>query len=144
MTHEAMPIGGDGRVAAASAQVRLVGRFALGVELVWALEPTLRDCEHTGIGVEPVRRYIADQVQAVPSMNIEDNTVEIARMVQRHLAGPDEASQRHSNSDEAPTGWWPPCPRHPNYHPMRAQVIQDIACWVCPETGAVGTAIGSL
>lgn len=134
MTDEPMRVGGAGTAAAAPMQLRLVGRFALGVELVWALEPTLRDCEHTGIGVEPVRRYIADQEQVVPSMNIEDNTVHIATMVQRHLAGPDETA----------VGQWPPCPRHPHQHPLRPQVIQDVACWVCPETGAAGTAIGSL
>jgi len=27
---------------------------------------------------------------------------------------------------------------------LRAQLIEGIACWVCPEIGAVPTAIGSL
>jgi hypothetical protein len=135
MTDGTVPGGG-----AASAQVRLLGRYALGVELVWALEPTLRDCRHTGIDVERARRYIADQVQAVPTMSTVDNIVHITGMVQQHLAGSDGAGR----PDEAAVGWWPPCPRHPHHHPLRPQVIQDIACWVCPETGAVASAIGSL
>jgi len=57
------------------------------------------------------------------SMNIEANIAQVAKLVQRYLAGFEETGQRHRHPDEPAGGWWPPCPQHHNYHPLRAQVI---------------------
>jgi hypothetical protein len=44
---------------------------------------------------------------------------------------------------QAPTNW-PPCPRHPRAHPMRAMVQDDAAVWVCPVDDALVSVIGTL
>lgn len=44
---------------------------------------------------------------------------------------------------QAPTNW-PPCPRHPTAHPMRAMARNDTAVWVCPIDDSPVTMIGTL
>lgn len=39
---------------------------------------------------------------------------------------------------------WPPCPRHPSTHPMRAMVLSEVAVWVCPVEDTRGAAVGTL
>ena len=36
----------------------------------------------------------------------------------------------------APTNW-PPCPRHPNNHPMTVSIRDSVAVWTCPADDAV-------
>lgn len=39
---------------------------------------------------------------------------------------------------------WPPCPRHPGAHPLRAMVQDDVAVWVCPVDNLLASVIGTL
>ena len=39
---------------------------------------------------------------------------------------------------------WPPCPRHPETHPMSATRRDDVALWICPVDRKPIAAIGSL
>ena len=43
----------------------------------------------------------------------------------------------------APTNW-PPCPQHPDTHPLIATVVEGVATWVCPREGTPCSAVGSL
>jgi hypothetical protein len=38
---------------------------------------------------------------------------------------------------------WPPCPLHPDRHPLTPGFRQNIAFWCCPTTGEVSTPIGA-
>lgn len=38
---------------------------------------------------------------------------------------------------------WPPCPDHPDSHPLRAVVLDEVAVWSCPK-GAYRRTIGGL
>lgn len=39
---------------------------------------------------------------------------------------------------------WPPCPQHPNSHPMQATTRDDAAVWVCPTDQTIVSPIGAL
>jgi len=39
---------------------------------------------------------------------------------------------------------WPPCPLHPNGHPLEAGVVAGRAFWRCPKSSAAVVEIGSL
>lgn len=39
---------------------------------------------------------------------------------------------------------WPPCPHHPESHPMAARVLDGHPMWTCPRDGRPVVAIGSL
>ncbi len=42
----------------------------------------------------------------------------------------------------APTNW-PPCPRHPETHPLSAATRGSVAWWVCPADGTTFAVIGA-
>lgn len=37
---------------------------------------------------------------------------------------------------------WPPCPQHPDNHPLRPTVVGSDAVWVCPADDSVVATIG--
>ena len=39
---------------------------------------------------------------------------------------------------------WPPCPRHPSTHPLRAVARHGAAVWVCPTADVVVAGVGEL
>jgi hypothetical protein len=39
---------------------------------------------------------------------------------------------------------WPPCPRHPDGHPLRARAVDGVPTWVCPTDANPVCAVGSL
>ncbi|HWU23969.1 MAG TPA: hypothetical protein VN088_20700 [Nocardioides sp.] len=39
---------------------------------------------------------------------------------------------------------WPPCPRHPNTHPMAASTRDAAAVWMCPADAVVIVPVGEL
>lgn len=43
----------------------------------------------------------------------------------------------------APTNW-PPCPHHPDNHPMEVSTQDAAAVWTCPVDGAVISPVGEL
>ena len=44
---------------------------------------------------------------------------------------------------DSPTNW-PPCPRHPVTHPLRVEVRDGAATWVCPRDQVTVALVGSL
>lgn len=38
---------------------------------------------------------------------------------------------------------WPHCPGHPDSHPLRARVLDGVACWVCGDSTVIA-AVGDL
>jgi hypothetical protein len=44
---------------------------------------------------------------------------------------------------QAPTNW-PPCPNHPDSHPLAASTRERRAVWVCPSDGTPFSPVGSL
>ncbi|MER7689564.1 hypothetical protein [Streptomyces sp. NPDC097610] len=38
---------------------------------------------------------------------------------------------------EGESAVWPPCPAHPDSHPLSATVVEGVAVWVCPKEGEV-------
>jgi len=71
----------------------------MGVELMWASEPVLR--EHAGIPVELVRQHLAAGAPVISMLNIESNIVQVAMVVQRYLAGSDDTDQPHRQRAQA-------------------------------------------
>lgn len=43
----------------------------------------------------------------------------------------------------SPTNW-PPCPRHPDSHPLVAEIVDDVAVWMCPRDATAISPIGGL
>jgi len=39
---------------------------------------------------------------------------------------------------------WPPCPNHPDTHPLWVSMIRGIATWTCPRDGTAIAPVGSL
>jgi hypothetical protein len=39
---------------------------------------------------------------------------------------------------------WPPCPTHPDSHPLVAEVVGDVAVWMCPADSMPVASIGAL
>jgi len=44
---------------------------------------------------------------------------------------------------EAPTNW-PPCPHHPNSHPMKVSTSEAAAMWTCPADEAPIAPVGAV
>ncbi len=38
---------------------------------------------------------------------------------------------------------WPPCPNHPDNHPLQATVVESHAMWTCPTDRSVARPIGA-
>jgi hypothetical protein len=43
----------------------------------------------------------------------------------------------------SPTNW-PPCPTHPNSHPLVAEIVGEVAVWMCPADSMPVAPIGAL
>ena len=39
---------------------------------------------------------------------------------------------------------WPPCPEHPDTHPLAPQEREGLSVWACPRDGSVAFEIGAL
>ncbi|GAA5142059.1 hypothetical protein GCM10023340_04930 [Nocardioides marinquilinus] len=117
-----------------------------------ALEPVLRDLRRTQTE-EPVvyDSSWANDLPDQPAAMVGGPTG--ARGVSVLLAD-DEATRVASAADQvqeyvieslltAPTNW-PPCPHHPETHPLEAHVVDDVAAWVCPRGGGVVAPVGGL
>jgi hypothetical protein len=46
-------------------------------------------------------------------------------------------------SHHRPTNW-PPCPLHPDTHPLEVGLVQDDVVWLCPSTGRAQARVGGL
>ncbi|MFC3573567.1 hypothetical protein ACFOZ0_09845 [Streptomyces yaanensis] len=45
---------------------------------------------------------------------------------------------------EGASAVWPPCPAHPDTHPLTATVVEGKAVWACPRSGVAVAFIGEL
>ena len=39
---------------------------------------------------------------------------------------------------------WPPCPEHPDRHPLEPVLREGTAAWACPKTGTLAAPLGEL
>ncbi len=114
-----------------------------------ALEPVLRDIESTGAPTprigdadwanEAAMLWSADGsgmgVTVTATDPEADRTAKAADQVQEWVI--------EELWGQAATNW-PPCPNHPDSHPLSAEVRDDVAVWVCPRERTVFAAVGSL
>ena len=117
------------------------------------MEPVLRDLRSTGVATPRVQStdwtHDTDLASAVlhgrddagtgvyvsRSASVPEQAASMADQVQEWAI---EELWDHSSTN------WPPCPRHPTSHPMRATVQGATAVWVCPVDEALVTEIGNL
>lgn len=121
--------------------------------LTAALAPVLRDLRRTG-GPVPIvedRDWTNDPAAPSAMLGSADGTAagvyatrsaaqaervaEVAGRVQEWAI---EELWRDSRTN------WPPCPRHPASHPMRAQVCHGVAVWQCPADDVDVVPVGRL
>ncbi|WP_050758290.1 hypothetical protein [Xylanimonas cellulosilytica] len=118
-----------------------------------AMEPVLRDLRGAGLVVPRIEDHDwADHPDVVSVMvwspdgsgtgvsvsrsaPLYDRVAAMADQVQEWAI--EELWGRASTS-------WPECPRHPDSHPMRATVRDDVAVWSCPADGTPFSEIGAL
>jgi hypothetical protein len=117
-----------------------------------AMEPVLRDL--AGTGVAP--RIEDDDWTGDPnhpsvmlwSPDGSGTGVSVARfdpLVERVASVTDQVQEWAIEElwGKASTNW-PPCPQHPNGHPMKATTRDGAAVWVCPADEALMARIGQL
>lgn len=116
-----------------------------------ALQPVLRDIRATGAPEPDIRddaswSYSAAAmlwgrdgtgmgVSVDPAEPQVDRVARVADQVQEWVI-----EERWGN---AATNW-PPCPRHPQTHPLTAAVVGDVATWTCPADGMPISPVGQL
>jgi len=118
-----------------------------------AVEPVLRDLARTGMDPPRFddddwigdREYVSAMMWSVDgsgsglsvqrAASLEDRIAQAADQVQE-WAIEDQlwGSGRSTN--------WPPCPNHPETHPLQANVVGSKPMWVCPADLSVVAPIG--
>lgn len=124
--------------------------------LAEALAPVLRDVERAGL-IAPLvddTDWIghADYVSAMMWDRTRDSATGVsvprhAGLVTRVVVAADQVQDWVIESQlwgSAPTNW-PPCPVHPDTHPLRALLARDLtAVWTCPHDDATIAPIGEV
>jgi hypothetical protein len=117
------------------------------------MEPVLRDLR--GVEIVPARieddDWTGDQDSASAMLWSSDGSgtgvyvSRSAQAVERIAAMADQVQDWAIEElwGQASTNW-PPCPQHPNGHPMKATTRGDAAVWVCPVDGTVVSLVGAL
>lgn len=120
--------------------------------LAEAVEPVLRDLARAGLAVPRFEDvdWVGDP-EYVSSMMWDDSgsgsgvSVRCAAPVEERVAEAADQVQEWAIEGQlwgsAPTNW-PPCPHHPDNHPLRARVLRASAVWVCPADESVVAPIG--
>lgn len=118
-----------------------------------ALVPVLRDLESSGITSPRIEATDWSGEPDWPSVMLWSPTgsgmgarvSRVARMFERVASVADQVKKFVIEElwSYAPTNW-PPCPRHPTTHPMKAMVQEDAAVWVCPIDDSRMALIGAL
>jgi hypothetical protein len=121
--------------------------------LMQSLEPVLRDIRASGMPEPEVRDgdWLDDPqfssawlcssdgsavgVRVMWAAAEADRVVEVADQVQEWLV--------HELIGTSATNW-PPCPNHPDNHPLMAWTRGRIAMWICPSDGTQFSPLGSL
>lgn len=117
-----------------------------------ALAPILRDLGRAGI--EPPtfdgRDWMGDPDYAAVMMWSADGSGtglsvrRTASLVDRVVSAADQVQEWAIEGQL--WGWsstnWPPCPQHPDNHPLQPAVVGPDALWICPVSRAVVAPIG--
>ena len=121
--------------------------------LVDALGPVLRDIRATGVPEPEVRdEDWADDPELATAMLCDARGGCTGVRVDRSEPEPHRIAMMADQVQEwvieelwptAPTNW-PPCPDHPDTHPLTAKVAHGDAMWTCPADGSTVVAVGSL
>jgi hypothetical protein len=118
-----------------------------------AMEPVLRDLR--GVGIAPPRieydEWTDDPDSASAMMWSPDGSgtgVYVSRLApefERVAAVADQIQEWAIEElwGQGPTNW-PPCPQHPDRHPMKAATRDGAAVWECPVDETFISPIGSL
>lgn len=118
-----------------------------------ALEPVLRDIRASGAPVPRIgdEDWAADPEVASAMLFSDDSNGAGFRV---RLGGP--AADRIADVADQVQDWvidelmgttatnWPPCPHHPDSHPLRAAVHDGVATWLCPSDATPFSPVGSL
>lgn len=118
-----------------------------------ALEPVLRDLQSAGIDAPRIddSDWTGDP-ESPSAMLWSPDGSGTGVYVAKSASSPERvASMADQVQDWAieelwshlPTNW-PPCPQHPNSHPLKATTQDAAAVWVCPTDDHVVAAIGAL
>lgn len=145
--------GADARVRAQGVSGHALGSMFMDEVLRQAMEPVLRDLR--GAGVAPPRveddDWTDDADCASAMLWSPDGSgrgVYVSRLVpecERVAAVADQVQEWVIEElwGQAPTNW-PPCPRHPDHHPMRAVPREGAAVWECPADETLVSPVGAL
>ena len=118
-----------------------------------AMEPVLRDLQGAGIAAPRIEDDDWTGDPDLPSVMLRSpdgsaTGVSVARFdaVFERIASAADQVQEWAIEElwgHASTNW-PPCPQHPNSHPMKATTRDGAAVWVCPADDALVSKIGEL
>jgi hypothetical protein len=118
-----------------------------------ALSPVITDLRATGAPVPAIddKDWVGDPTQASAMLRSPDGSAtgiritlsaaesdRIAAMADQVQEWAIEELWGHAETN------WPPCPQHPDTHPLAPLSRYGIASWTCPLDGTSFSAIGSL
>jgi hypothetical protein len=121
--------------------------------LAEALKPVLRDLKSTGAPLPEVREedwaadparevaYLVSQDGSMSGIAVELNAAEVDRTVWVTDQVQDWVIEELQGTT---TTNWPPCPNHPETHPLRCAARGADARWVCPHDGTTFQHVGLL
>jgi hypothetical protein len=121
------------RVALAPVLCDVAATTAVVLEVTEARD----DLSGDGRSARLVSPHIASMgVWFVEGMSSDEAVAEVAGIVQ-------EVVIKELWRSDLPVSW-PPCPLHPNAHPLEAGVVAGRSVWRCPKSSAEIVEIGSL
>ena len=117
-----------------------------------AVEPVLRDLDRAGLDAPRFEDddWIGDSDYASSMMWAADGSRSgfavrrAAPLAERVAQAADQVQEWAIEGQlwgSAPTNW-PPCPHHPETHPLAPSAAGSVAVWVCPADQVVVTPIG--
>jgi hypothetical protein len=126
--------------------------------LLRALEPVFRDLQSCGVPLPEVREvdWTTPAGADVPFMAYAMLWSQDGSGVRISLSLIDSEPDRVASAADQVQEWaiedlwpdaltnWPPCPAHPNNHPLASATDDWVAVWVCPKDGSRVSPIGSL
>jgi hypothetical protein len=121
--------------------------------LARAMEPVLRDLPTAGIAEPRITGDDwTDNPDTATAMLWSSNGSGTGVYISRSATEPDRTAMITDQIQdwaieqlwgESATNW-PPCPNHPESHPMKASTREGVARWVCPTDGMPFSPIGDL
>ena len=118
-----------------------------------ALKPVLRDLQSTGVAAPRIEDVGWTDDPDRPSVMLwSADGSGTGVFVSRSQSLPERAAAMADKVQEwaieevwgrAPTNW-PPCPRHPDSHPMKATTQGGVPAWVCPADDTFVATVGTV